>query len=163
MVVEELTLAQQRAAAVCYAEVFAGPPWNEVWSVAEVLKMFGDRHMKWWVALVENMAVGFCAGWVGESDRLAKKLACSDLGSVGVLGYQADVGVLPQFRNHGIAKQMARKRLRWFKEMGVETLVIRTKPDAVTCDWNLRLGFLPAYQYPDGRVILSRPIAGLSL
>ncbi|MDO8509742.1 MAG: GNAT family N-acetyltransferase [bacterium] len=162
MKIRELKAEYFAKTARCYALVFAGPPWNEACLTEDTMKLLSNPHMKWWVAVDNDEVVGFCAGWTGNSIQLAEKLGAPVLPLCNI-GYQAELGVMTQYRNQGVARKMAQTRLNWFKKSNVRQLVIRSKPGAVTYDWNLRLGFSPAYVYPDGRVILTRSLEGLSL
>lgn len=150
----------------CYQQVFGGPPWNEQWSEEAVLEMVDSKH-QWWVALDGGEVVAFAAGELTDALALG-----TDLGvdpsclPVGKIGYQADIGVLCDYRGSGVARELAKVRHGWFGDRGADFLILRTKPTAGTFGWFTKKGYKIIFQYPNDtgqRLLIASPFADVDL
>jgi len=125
-----------------------------------------------WLALDDNLVIGFCWGYPTTINELEKKLglslgskaACSD---PGVIAYQDEVGVIPAYRKNKIAKTMVARRLEDFLAQGLRLGIVRTRrspePSETFLWYTEKLGYKIIVEYPDddGRVILGRDLFGL--
>lgn len=152
----------------CYQEVFLGAPWNEVWSPEEVLAVIATSNVprvSRWIAVCEDQVVGFTWGYPMKSKDVEEKLQCVlPFAAECEVAYQAELGVLPAYRNQGIARTLLRLRNECLHRLGIETGVVRVKkaPEpSVTYLWYVhRLEYVEIASYPadDGRVILAAPL-----
>jgi len=163
--VREFECADLGSLVACYQMVFRGEPWNEEWEAEQVRSLINDPRRHWWVAVdVNNNVVGFAAGGVAKTHEWADELGADLRGIPEVeVGYQADIGVLVQYRESGVARALAKVRLEWFRNNGAQWIMLRSKPGAVTFGWFQRKGYEVCYSYPDGRVILAHSASNIQL
>jgi GNAT superfamily N-acetyltransferase len=128
-----------------------------------------------WLALEKSKVVGFCWGYPISVFDLEAKLKVDGLAGklVGAfatdeVAYQDEMGVLLSHRGHRIAKELFVNRHRDFIRRGFKVGVVRTRelPEpSVTYQWfTEKLGYQVIARYPvdDGRIVLARPLEGLS-
>ena len=125
-----------------------------------------------WLAKDNDRVVGFCWGYPIKVIDLENKLGIMLNWKFGferenLVAYQDEIGVLSDYRKKGIAKSMFVKRLDDFLERGLRVGYVRTRqypePSETFLWYTQKLGYQIIATYPnaDGRVILSRPLAGL--
>ncbi|MBN1779372.1 MAG: GNAT family N-acetyltransferase [Candidatus Buchananbacteria bacterium] len=150
-------------------------PLVEFWPADQVLadiKHEITNDSSCWLALAEQIVVGFCWGYPIQTDPLIKKLgidldlADNQIGN-GLIAYQDEVGVIADWRGQKIAKVLVRNRLDDFLARGLKFGLVRTRmgpTPSITYLWyTKKLEFKTLAQYPgdDGRVILGRELQGL--
>lgn len=147
-----------------------GQPTLDCWPVSVVkqnlLYDLTVRGAICYLPIAAQTAVGFCIGYTITAGNLERKLQLPGIShrlfQLGTLGYLADLGILEDYRSrYGIAKTILRMLVEDFATLGVDTMVFRTKPTTVLYAWSMKLGFVKIGEYPDGRVIVSRPFPGL--
>lgn len=119
--------------------------------------------------------VGFCWGYPIKVRELEAKLQISFahrvaefFGEQESVGYQDEVGVVPQYRGAKLAKVLNAERINDFCRRGLSVAVSRarrTPEPSVTYLWYTgKLGYKVLAEYPgeDGRVILGRKLHGLA-
>lgn len=161
--VEELQKAQFQHCGVLVEEFW---PLGAV--SADIRKEL-SRESSCWIAKDERV-IGFCWGYESDLAELEHNLGISfdrsicGIGKDDPVAYQDEIGVLSEYRRHGIAREMFARRLDDFLDKGLGVGVVRTraKPHpSVTFAWYQDLGYRIIAEYPDGRVILARELSGL--
>lgn len=125
-----------------------------------------------WLAMDNDIVVGFCWGYPITIDDLEVKLSLSfsnnfEYGRFEPFAYQDEVGVLSAYRGRKIAKGMVAHRLDDFLAQGLNVGIVRTRQNPEPSDTFLwyteKLGYKILANYPadDGRVILGRQLSGL--
>ncbi|MEA3304328.1 MAG: GNAT family N-acetyltransferase [Patescibacteria group bacterium] len=111
-----------------YQTVFAGEPYNEDWKENEVNIIFDDLTKDGSicvVALCNEDIVGFSGSLpLSECDQDVKNLISPVLGMS--VFYNAELGVLPEHRGHGLAKQMVDQRVSIARNNGFHYSIMRT-------------------------------------
>lgn len=147
--------AMAMAIARLYCSVFNEEPWNEEWSVEDT-PLFTKPNLVWFVLQQEGQVIGFTAGAFGGPEEIAqdfnvpRELLLGDR-----IGYLAEVGVDPQYRRSGLARELSNTLLAHFCAAQVNQFVVRTRPGTGNFGWYSRL-LSPLYTYPDGRVIFGQ-------
>ncbi|HLD21297.1 MAG TPA: GNAT family N-acetyltransferase [Patescibacteria group bacterium] len=148
-----------------YQAVFAGSPWFEQWSREQVLEDLQHEITpvsSCWLAMKKEQVIGFCWGHPITIAELEKKLGIgTGLPGDERVAYQAELGVLENFRGQGIARELFQRRRIDFLRQELVRGVVRTKegpPPSVTYTWYLHDGYRVVARYPDGtgRVIMTR-------
>jgi ribosomal protein S18 acetylase RimI-like enzyme len=140
--------------------------WSEDQVTSDLFHEITDKA-SCWLALCDQEVIGFCWGYPITVDDLEKKLGIKlNLPPNKLFAYQAEVGVLAEYRGKGIAKRMVRHRLSDFLSQGLDVGVVRTRqyPEpSQTFSWYQKAGYTVQSQYPDddGRVIMIRSLDGL--
>lgn len=131
-----------------------------------------------WVAVKNSNIIGFCWGYPIELKDLEEKLKLPDfvkrtsmhLNQERYVAYQDEIGVLEEYRRHGIATEMFLRRLKDFQSLGLAVGIIRTLNDesSVPYKWYRKLGYYILDQYKrhdpkDNRVILARSLTDLHI
>jgi len=121
-----------------------------------------------YLALRDNQVIGFCWGYSFNVSDLNQKLKLENIadtilrkyGDVKKIAYQNELGVIKEFRNQGIAKQLFILRLNDFRQQGLKIGIatVKTKPPSVTYHWFLNLGYeiIAEHNDLDGKVILAK-------
>jgi len=127
-----------------------------------------------WLALHEDVVIGFCWGYPITISDLEEKVGISfrdnlkkEIGDYQTVAYQDEVGVLTSYRGKKIAKAMVTHRLKDFLAKNLHVGIVRTRqfPEpSETFQWYRRIGYSILASYPegDGRVILGRKFSDLS-
>ncbi len=147
--------------------------WPSDVVMAEISRDLQDKETSCWLAMTGfGQVVGFIWGYPITPEDLAQKLGRPDLASNLIerfgdherVAYQDEMGVLEAYRSRKIGKELARMRLKDFKQQGLKVGVVRTKtiPPTVTYNWYTRDGFetVSSYDDRDGRVVLARSYEG---
>lgn len=127
-----------------------------------------------WLAIADDKVVGFTWGYPIRVDDLSGKLKTAlDVHSFGlnnssIVIYQDEVGVVSEYRNKGIAKELVKLRNHDLCAKGNHVGIVRTRKDpepSVTYMWYDRLGYTIVGDYPegDGRVIMAHDLRHLFL
>lgn len=151
-------------------------PVDDFWSTDQVLSDLTHElspSSSCWLATDQGKVVGFCFGYPITAGELEKKLGVTILdplamlgvSQVGLVAYQDDLGVLKSYRQQGIARTLANKRLEDFRIQGLELGIVRTleSPPSVTYAWYQRLGYEPIQRYQDGRIVMARSLEDLRM
>ncbi|MBI5306653.1 GNAT family N-acetyltransferase [Candidatus Wolfebacteria bacterium] len=127
-----------------------------------------------WLALSDLKVIGFCWGYPIQINELEKKLKLPNFANSLLshfrnecnVAYQDEIGVLRQYRQKGIAKEMFLKRLKDFQLLGLKIGVVRTLEDnfSVPYQWYQKLGYQIIDKYDrcnddDKRIILAKDIS----
>ena len=168
--------AELKQIIACYQAVFAGAPWYESWSVQAVQSLLFKlpKDISCWVALDEEKIVGFCWGYVMSLSDMEKYLKLSIasefenlFGKNAVIAYQSDMGLLDEYRNQGVARELFSSRQQDFLDQGLEVALVRTRelPEpSVTHSWFLykeKYQILKRHEASDGRCILAKDLRQL--
>ncbi len=104
-----------------------------------------------WIAMEEELVIGFCWGYETNPEHLAAKLDRPDLaseiraafGDIERIAYQDEIGVVYPRRRQGIAKAMSNLRFHDFVAQGLEVGIARTRrnPASETYTWYERQGY----------------------
>lgn len=155
--IEAYQKALEADAVSVYTQVFSESPWLEAWAYADVQKSLNDPALRWWMAIDGTRVVGFTAWLVTDNATLAKRLAVPPTCLPGgTITYLAEVGTLKAYRGQGLAKRLNSVGENWGKEEGGGSMVLRTRPDAITYPWYMSKAYNILYRYEDGRVVLGR-------
>lgn len=137
----------------------------------EILHQVNDKA-SCWIAMTKQRVIGFTWGYPMTPEALARKLERPEMvanlkkqfGDPIEVAYQAELGVLTEFRGKKVARELVAKRLEDFQSQGLKVGVVRTKrnPPSVTYLWFIRDGYQPVAEYHDEgeRVILARSYTG---
>ncbi len=121
-----------------YKEVFAGPPYFEVYSDDQVEQTVWHNHLTKgciFLALDKTKVVGLgCSIPLnnikpGEPNRDVYDFLSEAPNlpfSLGDTCYMSEVAVLLDYRNQGIGRELVRRRLSWAKKQGINNYVMRT-------------------------------------
>ena len=128
--------------------------------VNDIIKSLTDNEMlSAWTMRHKQKLIGFCWGYTARSENWSDKIDQELSKLQRPIGYQSEMGLIPQYREQGLASQLYRKRGRDFLQSGVETLLVRTKgpnaegdPSTTYC-WYKQLGYSTIFEYEDGRVL----------
>jgi len=153
----------------CYREVFRAPPWNEDWwtdsLVMDELEQYDNRWSASVVALDDSgRVVGFHWGAAYEASELQNELGLNVPSLSGTVLYQKDLGVLEEFRRHGLAKSMINPLLNELHGIAdkADYVVARTMglPEpSVVFDWfqnEFDYSVLAEYPGDDNRVVMGK-------
>lgn len=148
--------------------------WPEQIVRQDILHEISMDLCSFWVAEFDERVVGFCWGYAITPDALEIKLENDGLadrvrqfsnGHHDHVAYQDELGVLKEFRGHGLAKRMVVLRLQDFLANDLRIGTIRTKmdPPSVTYQWFTRVGYQMISEYGDEgkRVVLARNLTTL--
>ena len=148
--------------------------WPEEIVVIDLLKEINQEASSW-IVLDQEKVVGFCWGYPISPEDLEIKLELPGLANniktysedCDKVAYQDELGLLSEYRNKGIAKNLVKARLNDFRDQSLNVGVLRTKtnPPTVTYLWYQKLGYqvIAEYNDDDQRVILANSFDCLHL
>lgn len=152
MKIQKMSDEQVLEVAKLYAQVFGEVPWNETWSLEDALEAVNNPVLIWYVATDPDGAViGFVAGCIANANTVAHKFQIPEerLGT-GLVGYKAELGVLPSYRRTGLARRLSNELINTFREAGVDQFLVRTRPGTGNFPW-YQGKLSTIYRYDDGR------------
>jgi GNAT superfamily N-acetyltransferase len=125
-----------------------------------------------WLAMYGDKVIGFAWGYPMQINALSEKLKLTlntssfALDATSTVIYQDEVGVVPEFRGQGIAKELVKRRNQDLCNRDTKIGVVRTRKDpepSITYIWYERLGYQIIGEYPagDGRVIMASNVETL--
>ncbi len=128
-----------------------------------------------WLAMQDEKVVGFTWGYPIELIELERKLGLSLQSLVcrqdipKLLAYQDELGVLEEYRDQKIARELFVLRFEDFLKQGLSYGVVRTRVlpmPSITYLWfTQKLGYQELVRYPgnDGRVILGQKLSEVKI
>jgi ribosomal protein S18 acetylase RimI-like enzyme len=113
MIIRKARSKDSRDIAEIYREVYTEKPYNEKWNLAALVKEIRDelKYMDIYVAGIQKKVVGFIIFYDYPWDR-------------GRRGYIEDIGVLKEYRGHGIAGGLFKKAEQVMKKKGVSKVLL---------------------------------------
>lgn len=119
------------------------------------------------IVIINEKVAGFCWGYPQTREQLSLKLSFdiwhdieSLWGQTDIIAYQAEMGIIEEFRGLGLAQILYASRLKEFLSQGLRIGIVRVreKPEpSKTYLWyyrKLRYEIVKQYPESDGRVIL---------
>lgn len=146
-----------------------GEPVVDFWprnKVVQDLRQELSENSVCWLAVYDEKVVGFSWAYQIQVHQLEAKLGITfeDVSCEQTVMYLDDVGVLSEFRDQKIAKEMVRRTKETFLRQNVQICVARTRqspePSKLFLWHTEKLGYnvIAHYARGDGRVVLARQL-----
>ena len=129
-----------------YKDIFSKAPYFEVFTDEEVKEVYKLSLLNSTISLLaikDYKIIGFALGiqLSIHNDEKFKKLTKKYFKLDKVL-YNAELGVLPEYRNLGIGSKLVNERMLFAKDMGYEIICMRTKKEgSMSISLYEKLGF----------------------
>ena len=129
-----------------YKDIFSKAPYFEIFTDEEVKEVYRLSLLDSTISLLaikDNQIIGFALGiqLSIHNDEKFKNLV-SEYFNLDKVLYNAELGVLPEYRGLGIGSELVDKRVLFAKEMGYETICMRTKKEgSMSISLYQKLGF----------------------
>lgn len=129
-----------------YKNIFSETPYFERFTNEEVEKVYQLSLLDSSISLLaikDNKIIGFALGiqLSIHNDEKLKNLT-EEYFNLDKVFYNAELGVLPEYRGRGIGSKLVNKRLLFAKDMGYETICMRTKKEgSMSISLYRRIGF----------------------
>jgi len=129
-----------------YKDIFSKAPYFEIFTdkdVEEVYKLSLLNSTISLLAIKDNKIIGFALGIQLSIHNDKKfKMLISEYFNLDKVLYNAELGVLPEYRGLGIGSKLVKKRILFAKNMGYETICMRTKKEgSMSISLYQKLGF----------------------
>lgn len=114
-----------------YKEIFSKAPYFEIFTDKEAEEVYQLSLLNSTISLLaikDNKIIGFALGIQLSIHNDEKfKTLISEYFNLDKVLYNAELGVLPKYRGLGIGSKLVEKRVLFAKDMGYETICMRTK------------------------------------
>ena len=129
-----------------YKEIFSKAPYFEIFTDKEVEEVYKLSLLNLTISLLaikDNKIIGFALGIQLSIHNDKKfKMLISEYFNLDKVLYNAELGVLPEYRGLGIGSKLVKKRILFAKNMGYETVCMRTKKEgSMSISLYQKLGF----------------------
>ena len=129
-----------------YKEIFSKTPYFEIFTDKEAEEVYRLSLLDSTISLLvikDNQIIGFALGIKLSIHNDEKfKMLTSEYFNLDKVLYNAELGVLPEYRGLGIGSKLVDKRVLFAKDMGYEIICMRTKKEgSMSISLYQKLGF----------------------
>ncbi|CAA6802642.1 MAG: Unknown protein [uncultured Sulfurovum sp.] len=129
-----------------YQNIFAQSPYFEIFTDEEVEEVYQLTLLNATISLLaieNNQIIGFALGIKLSIHHDEKfKILANQYFDLDKVLYNAELGVLPEYRNMGIGNKLIQKRLSFAKDIGYKIVCMRTKKEgSMSISLYQKLGF----------------------